>query len=378
MFHFIARHFHLIHIPPLLPIVICFMAGIIWHSALPVICVAFACILCCTLFAHYKQIAFPKHIILYAFFALCGVLFYQKELRDYDNFYNTFGNKKITVTGTIIDSNETAVNHQKTTVLTLAIDTIATFSYSEKSNKTMLFYGKSNKTIVVGDTITIFDFCCKKPSNQHFQCYQIKEQVVATIFNDSLNYQIDYHPQWSLRHWVWSHKKRILDCLQDKLSSTNFSFFSSLFLGNRLHVKESLENVNDQFKSWGIFHFLARSGLHLVVFLMIWQMLFSVIPLPFGIKQFLLTLIAFLYCLFSWTSTPFTRSFALFILGKICLINKKSFHLIHYLTLVCFGFLLYSPLYIFFLDFQLSFALTFALAWFNQVATQQKNALLKY
>lgn len=354
------------------------MIGIIWHNALIILCAIFACTLCYTLFAHFKKYTFSQHFIFYAFFALFGAALHHKELHDYDNFYARVHNKKITVAGTIIDSNETTINHQKTTVLTLAVKTITTDSYSEKYNKNMLLYGKCNKNMVVGDEVILFDICCKKPSSEDFQRYQIKENVIATIFSDSLNYRVDYHPKWSLRHWIWNHKKRILDSLYNKLSATNFSLFSSLFLGNRSSVKESLEDINDQFKTWGIFHFLARSGLHLVIFLMIWQMLFWIIPLPFIIKQLLLTLIGIIYCLFSWGSTPFTRSFALFILGKMCLLNKTSFHLIHYLTLVCFAFLLYSPAHIFFLDFQLSFALTFALGWFNQVAAQQKSLSSKY
>jgi hypothetical protein len=46
-------------------------------------------------------------------------------------------------------------------------------------------------------------------------------------------------------------------------------------------------------------------------------------------------------------------------------------------------FLLYCPLYLFFLDFQLSFGLTFALAWLNQLYGQhlyeeQQPKLLNY
>jgi predicted membrane metal-binding protein len=374
---FVAQRFHQINTPPLLPIAICFILGIAWHSFFTMLCIIFICTLCCAFFAYIQHTQFPFLIIFCSLFAMGGALLHHKEWHDYNSFYAYVSNKKVAITGTVIDIYETTVNHQKTTVLALAIDTIATKENTYKSNKTMLFYGKCNKTMVVGDTVTVLDIICKKPSSEDFQRYQIKEQTLATLFNKSFDCRIDHHPTWSLRLWIWQQKQRILNAMHDKLSPEGFRFFSSLFLGNRAYVKESLEEVSEQFKTWGIYHFLARSGLHLAIFLMLWQMLFYIIPLPFIVKHILLSLIGITYCMFSWTTTPFARSFALFLLNKLCFFSKTPFNTMHYLTLICVGFLLYCPLYLFFLDFQLTFALTFALVWLNQVTiahrTQQSN-----
>jgi competence protein ComEC len=322
--------------------------------------------------------SFPNYLIFYFLFAIGGALLHHKEWRDYDTFYSQVSNKKITITGTVIDIYETTINHQITTVLALAVDTVAIGNNVQKSNKTMLLYGKCNKRAVVGDTVTIKDIICKKPATQDFQRYQIKEQILATVFNKSFDCCIDRHPQWSLRLWIWQQKQRILKAMQSKLSPAGFCFFSSLFLGNRAYVKEYLEDVNEQFKIWGIYHFLARSGLHLAIFLMIWQMFFYIVPLPLVAKNIILTLISILYCIFSWTTTPFARSFALFALNKWCFFNKAPFNSMHYLTLICICFLIYCPLYLFFLDFQLTFALTFALIWLNQVTTQHRAQQSNY
>jgi len=376
--HFFTSNFHCINIPPLFAITLFFIVGIIWHSAVSLFFILFLTTLCCTLFAYKKQFAFPTQFIMCSFFVLAGAWLHQKELRDYDGFYAFIDNKKFSVTGTVIDKNEATVNHQKTTVITLAIDTIATEHSTKKCNKVMMFYGKSNNAFVVGDTVTFFDMHCKMPSSRDFQLYQIKEQIVATIFSNDVHYRIDYHSPWSLRYWIWNEKTKLLNRLENKLSQRGFQFFSSLFLGNRSYVKSSLEETNEQFKAWGIYHFLARSGMHLALFIFIWQAIFCLLPLPMIIKQIILSLFSCIYFALTWTSTPFTRSFALFLLNKICLFSKTPFHTLHYLTLVCFGFLLYCPLYLFFLDFQLSFALTFALAWFNQVAIQHRSQLSKY
>jgi len=362
--------------PPLFAITLFFMIGIIFHSVVPLFFTIFLFTSCVAFFAYKRNSTLS--IVICAFFALAGAWLHQKELHDYDEFYTFVENKKCIVTGTVIDKCKATVNHQTTTLITLAIDTITTDLCTKKSNKTLLLYGKNNNCLAVGDRTTLLGISFKKPSSGDFQRYQIKEQVVATLFNNYVHYRIDYHPQWSLRYWIWNEKTRLLSGLENKLSQRGFQFFSSLFLGNRTYVKSSLEETNEQFKIWGIYHFLARSGMHLALFIFIWQAIFCLIPLPLIIKQIILSLFSCVYFALTWTSTPFTRSFALFLLNKICLFSKKPFHTLHYLTLVCFGFLLYCPLYLFFLDFQLSFALTFALAWFNQIAIQHRSQLSKY
>ncbi len=374
--HFITQNFHLINISPLFLITLSFIIGIIFHTLLMPLSILCATLLCFVPFL--QQHAFFKQLILCSFFIYAGACLHHKELRDYDNFYTLFENKKITITGTVIDKNEVISQYKKLDAITVAINTIATDQFAQTSNKTMIFYTKSNTSIFVGDTVAFYDILCKRPSSNDFQRYQIKEQVVATIFDDAPKYNINHHPTWSLRNWIWKQKKRLLDSLKNKFSDTCFRFFTSLFLGNRACVKNSLEATNEQFKIWGISHFLARSGLHLALFLLIWHTIFCFIPIPLTSKQLIVTLLSCTYFILTWTSAPFTRSFALFMIGKLCLFTKTSFHLLHYVTLVCLCFLLYCPLYLFFLDFQLSFILTFALAWFNQLSAQYRPQQSKY
>lgn len=373
---FFKTNFYSIHLPPLLLITVCFIAGIILYNHVLLLSTLSTLTLGYILFIYLKRNRLQNQL-LFCFFALtAGAYYHHKEWQDYHNFYTITDNKKVDVTGTILDIYQTVINHKKTTAIILAIDTIATENTVYKSNKLCIFYAQCNKSLQVGDVALFYDITCKKPTNEDFQRYQIKEQIVATVFDDAVAYKITHRPDWSIRYWLWNHKNRLLDSLRNKLSPDCFRFFTSLFLGNRSCIKDELEETNDQFKTWGISHFLARSGLHLVLFILMWQILFSVIPLPLGIKQIILMLISCAYFILTWTSAPFTRSFALFLFNKLCIFGKIHFHLLHYLTLTCLLFLLYCPLYIFFLDFQLSFALTFALAWLNQVTAHHKKTNL--
>lgn len=378
--NFFIKNFYLIHLPPLLSITLFFIIGIIWHQALTLFSIIFFLLFLsfCLSFFFLTYFKIFKKCIIFSFFVLFGAWLHTREWKTYNNFYTLVDKKKIAITGTVIDSSETTINNKKMIAIVLSINSLTVEkdnqSNTKSYNKLCVFYKKNNTDIMVGDTLHVNNVYCKKPTNEDFQRYQIKEQILVTLFDDSIIYHIEKRPTWSLRYWLWYHKKRLLDSLKAKLSGETFRFFSSLFLGNRSCIKKELENTNEQFKTWGISHFLARSGLHLVLFIFIWQALLRFIPLPFLVKQIILLLFSSLYFALTWISAPFTRSFILFVFQKICLFRQIPFHLLHYLTLVCFLFLLYCPLYLFFLDFQLSFALTFALAWFNQVVSQYKKA----
>src|SRR5438445_10357840 len=230
--HFFTKNFHLINIPPIFTITLFFIICIIWHTTLPLFLIIFTLLLCYSVLAHIKQLQLPQQLILCSFFACAGAWLHQKELCDYDDFYTFTNNKSVSITGIIIDKGEIINNYKKSTLITLAIDTIATKYSTKKSNKLLMLYTESNNNHSVGDTVTFLNICCKNPSNESFQRYQIKEQIVATIFNNAPTYTIDNHSPWSLRYWLWNQKKRLLDGLSYKLSQNGFRFFSSLFLGN--------------------------------------------------------------------------------------------------------------------------------------------------
>lgn len=357
-------YFYTIPLPPLLSITIAFIIGIITqvpHSALLLI----AGILLIYMALRQKDVLRHNLPLLIAMCAL-GSFLLQKNIRDHEKVCSFIGKSLITLRGTVINKNNV---NQKWTVLEIAIHEIEKDHTIMTCNKSALLYSDDDTDVCVGDYCIFPNLKCSAAHTQDFTRYLIKEQVDIIAFAKTFNYTLEHRPNWSLRRYVYTHKMRLLDSLKLKLSPPTFLFFTSLFLGNRACIKELLEDTNEQFKTWGISHFLARSGLHLALFIFIWHLIFSCIPLSFGVKQFILTLLSILYFILTWTSAPFTRSFALFMINKLFLCLRIPFNLLHALTCVCLCFLLYCPLYLFFLDFQLSFALTFALAWFNQLSS---------
>ncbi len=205
-----------------------------------------------------------------------------------------------------------------------------------------------------------------------FKLYLFKEGIDATAFQPMVQIKILHRPSTSFKRWASKKRDALYRQFSQKLSPSTFALFSSLFLGNRTTIKQQLEPQKPQFKTWGISHFLARSGVHLLIFILLLSALLSLVPLPFSIKHLILFFCALLYAALSWPSISFNRALYTFVFCKIATLRSIPLHSMHTLALVCLLLLVISPLQIFFLDFQLTFLLTFCLMWIAQLRHQRK------
>lgn len=256
--------------------------------------------------------------------------------------------------------------------ITLATNQITYGTTQLTDTKYLVIYAQQPLTVHVGDTIVISDVSIKEPTNIAYMQYMIKQNIAATIF--AQKQQITVFPgQYTIQRALYELRSTIINHVKNKLSSDAFYLFSSLFLGNKQEVQKAHNTDSDQcahdFKKWGLSHYLARSGLHLVIFIFLWQAVLGYLPCAYWFKQLALLFITFVYALLSWSSISFMRALATFTLCKLFYMRKQRYNFINILALVSIAFLIYNPLYLFFLDFQLSFLLTFGLAWHSQVST---------
>ena len=205
-----------------------------------------------------------------------------------------------------------------------------------------------------------------------FKLYLYKEDIDATAFQPKVQVKVIHHPTYSCKRWISQKKKMLHYKLLKKMNPSTFALFSSLFMGNRASIKQELEPHKPLFKVWGISHFLARSGIHLLIFILLLSRLLSLIPAPFFIKHGFLLFCAFLYFLFSWPSVSFNRAFYTFLFYKVTTFLTIPLHSMHALALICLIILIQSPLQILFLDFQLTFLLTFCLIWIAHTRHQRR------
>ncbi len=303
--------------------------------------------------------------------ALMGWLSMAHTMHTYEQFPFEQCIQPVCLQGRIINKSFAAKSRMKHNA-TIAIHTI---DGQQPSNEYKIqTYTLQELNAEIGDIIELRDFKIKKPNNLDFHRYLMKEGISATAFNEKIDYHIVHHPTYSFQRWIFNLRKKILLSFKQTLSHRAFTFFSSLFLGEKETNRIAIEHIQKQCKQWGILHYLARSGLHLAIVLSIYEFLFRLFPLSFIYKHLMLLFLSFTYFLLSWPSIAFIRAFLTFFLYKLFALFYIPAHFLHILLITCITILLFNPMQLFFLDFQLSFCLTFALGWLNQYKIVQKSS----
>lgn len=231
------------------------------------------------------------------------------------------------------------------------------------NNHYLQIYTNNATGLMVADEIAINNIYIPGTIDTAFLHYLYKEGISASTFTNTLQFTIIHRPTYSLTKAIHSIRQALFEKAAH-LGST-FSTVSTLFWGNRVSEEKP---IKENFKQWGISHYLARSGLHLIIVIIILQFLLSMALLPYRAKQCILIVCVILYSIFTWASISFVRAVCMFLLYKLALLSDKPTHYLHLVTVVSLAVLLANPFYLFFLDFQLSFGLTFSLAWFNQIS----------
>lgn len=299
--------------------------------------------------------------------AFClGILIFNKQESDFKNFALSVSNKNFTLIGSVLDiCNVEHLNTKNSITFKILKMRGAGSNDWIIVNKKIQIYTSNNYDIKVDDTIQIPKINFTYAKNESFGKYLTKEELFASLFLYKFSYQLINRPNISIFRFAHNLKNTIFTRLKSKINPSAFPLFSSIFFGNKSDSKEKMEKHKENFKIWGLSHYLARSGLHLVIIASIWFMLISMIKINFQIKSFAITLFIFIYSALSWSSIPFIRSLIMFALFKICTIFEWQSNTLHLLNITCLIILFFNPIQLFFIDFQLSFALTYALIWLS-------------
>lgn len=366
----LRKKFFILSIHPLFLATLCLMAGIAFQSLGWSFYWAFA-LFCAICFIGYWHDSFYLLILACAF--LTGSALYQKTLNKTYAFHNVTFEKKNDVILTITDieqSNHRFLKHR----ITGAINEITTSKNSvfPHGSQNFLWYTYKNPALKIGDIVKFESCSVSLPKQESIQQFFLKQQIIGTI--NPQRFQIIYRPFMHGKRWLFEQRANLIKKLKKKLSIKSFNFMALLFFGNKEINKKNLETLKADFKGWGLSHYLARSGLHLIIFIFLWEALLKLLPLSYLLKHLIMCLLTIIYVLFSWSSLSFMRSLATFFLYKYGLLFEMPIHPVHAITVITFFSLFFNPCYLFALDFQLSFGITFLLTWANHIQLQQTFA----
>lgn len=310
-----------------------------------------------------KQVLIVLLCLALTFLAL---LRYEQKIKQQQLLYSFCNNNPVSLVANV-ESIERAQH--------LPFKQMLTFNLKEVTNATndtstfttrLIAYAPKIEDLQVDDVVKIEGIIIKKNNNKDFEKYLIKEQIGAIVFAPNLTCTTIKRPTLSFKRWISSYRDSLSKSLAKKISPQQFQLFESIFLGKNNKQSEDMKEVKNLCLHWGISHYLARSGLHLLLFIFLWNFLLSLVPIHIFYKNSILLIICFLYAAFSYSSISFYRALLMILVSKSCnifLVRISSMQT--FLLVTCF-LLIYNPFYLFFLDFQLSFLLTFAIIFYNQ------------
>ena len=355
-------------ISPLLPFTLALIIGIVWEAigTLPWLPIILYNIIAIALFTRNYQATLI--ISIATSFFMVGALRYEQQKNKFDQFMDQACGKLCLLKGTIADI-EQSYRRPNTTITTITIEELKQrdgIIRPALDLQLKVATRQNIKNLMIGDHLELPKIYLRPCKNASYMRYLMKEKLAGHITTQQHINVLD-RPKFSLQHWLTKQRNNITQQLATKLSPHTFTLLASIFWGKKELDTNQIESIKEKFKIWGILHYLARSGLHVLLFIILWNWLFGFIPLPFWLKQVLLTLVVLFYHIISWPSISFIRSLILFLFYKICALVNLQINTLHLLALTTIIVLLMNPFQLFFLDFQLSFGLTFALCWLTHL-----------
>lgn len=358
--------FFVTHVPPIIYYLCAFILGISLHTH-------FIVLTPCFLIIAGLALKYEKQIItMLCIMVIMGSFIHKGYNYLYERAAETIPETPITITGIVTDIQKTN-HHLFKNIVVVTLNTIngTPTSWFNPHNKIHI-YVTSYPSVEVDDLVKMENILCKKPPISSYRGHLMREQTIATVFTPKLITTQIVKPTFSYKRWIYNTKMFVTKRATQALLPVTKSLYASLFLGNKTYTSSCYESIKEQFRRWGLSHYLARSGLHLVLIVALWVWFFRIIPIPFIHKQLGIAFLVMIYALLSWSSISFIRALSTFFLCKLCSsIWHHYYNNLHLLTVTAFYLLIQNPLHIFYLDFQLSFGITFALAWLHLLKTYQ-------
>lgn len=299
--------------------------------------------------------------------------------KKYNDTIDKILNKNITIYGLIYLKQENKTDQYFKNQILIKIDKILIKKDNNKDFIKTNYIIKINlpnlnlENITSGKYIKLKNIKINKKNR--YSDFFISQNCLINLFLNKIDYKIinqnnSYIKNISLKIIIL--RQNLLNKLNNKLKGITKTLFNYIFLG----IQENNNDAN-QLKNyttyWGINHYLARSGLHLVLIIFIWTIILKILPLKYIFKKIILIFLISAYVFLTVKSIAFNRAFLTIMIYNLCDLRKISINNIHVISLVCLITLIINPYKITLLDFQLSFILTFAICIIQELKFQAKR-----
>ncbi|MBI2353381.1 ComEC/Rec2 family competence protein [Candidatus Dependentiae bacterium] len=322
-------------------------------------------------YVFYKNsLSYLMHIILMLFFSFLIITRIHNQQKEYLSHRHLL-TVPIMIHGSIEQINHaTLIKNQTTLIIKTEFIEYKRKKINIKKKIAIFFPTEKTDSLKEEDSISVYYITLNQPEhNSEYERYLIKENfwavAHATIYTNFEHFSKEP-----------SLKQQIINSFYHHLSTLSSSLFDPLFLGKKEKNEKSLI-IQHQSMYWGIAHHMARSGAHLAILFGLIMLLLHYSQLPYFLRYTLCIFLLIGYGIISQNSISFLRALYMIlfhIASKLCNHIPSS---LHTLTITTFIILLFNPMQLFFLDFQLSFGITYIIIWLFNIKSTKTIAFYK-
>lgn len=299
------------------------------------------------LYKHYMW----KVIFIFPFVTLLGIVILNLNVKPSNNFIEQNVNKNVEILARVIDIDYTSTGKQKVILKTNSI-TIDNLKLNTKLKIQAIFNSgvevEFGQIVLVKGKLETFDFP-RNPGGFNEKLYMQTKRIDYKMFAEILSKGKIVN---SFDSYIYKLHKKIKNMYETILPLKEASVLEAMLLGDKQNLDTS---VKETYRKSGISHILAISGLHISIISALLWLILDTLKLNKRVSSTIILTVLIVYCIFTGNSVSTTR--AVIMIGIVLFGNIIYYQSDIYTSIATAAFvlLIYQPLYLYDVGFQLSF-----------------------
>jgi len=214
----------------------------------------------------------------------------------------------------------------------------------------------------------------RNPGELDYKSYLAARGVFGIMYvskPEALHVFHEKHGAWLFREVIYPLRHLIIQGIDRTLPGPEGALLKGLLVGQRSDISP---DVMEAFARTGIIHILAVSGLNVAYVVLIFQPLVRLLRLRRGLEVLLLLVAIALYALLTNREAPVVRASIMAAVWLIAQARERRGDPYNTLAVAALVILLWNPLELFQIGFQLSFAAIFAIVYCAEQFQKAKKA----
>ncbi len=299
-----------------------------------------------------------KFSILFFLFFVIGLFLTRNAMFKKDIFLENALNNKIEIAGKIQEIKELDSGRYRA-VIEIFETKFEKYGYSEKYRIYADIPNKAEISEIISLTGSLENFGHQKnPGEFNEKMHWLSRNVIYKFYALSTN---SYGIEKDLNYWINKLKTKSIQIYDNVLPKNESAIMQSMVLGFD-------DNLSDEtlelYKIGGIYHILAISGLHIII---LSEIILKIFQLFLSKRKSIFITFAFLifYGVFTGLAQSTTRAIIMFTIVNLGNLIYRESDLLTSLSLSAFLILIFRPLSLYNIGFQLSFSAVLGIALFD-------------